>query len=581
MAGKEEITLRVEHLVGDQARRSYTFRTGPVLFGSSKLSVVPVEGVDDGAEALRLTFGGDGKLRVEALMAEPQLSLNKRYVSNAEIRDRDELSFGDNRYRLRIIKGFQVDGQAKDEGRGHTLEVAMFWGDSVLAVENYLKPQEIKVGETDKSGFFVPEEILGLQEYPLIRGFGESFYLNLSKKDLDGRILVGDEIYTLDEVRKNNLLKENAYLKITPDTKCRLFFEHLSLLISFTPLPAPIEKKYFQHFSLDSVLYFSISLLLHAAFLIALNLIPEEELRARRFFARKQNPMLNVIVQARKAEEDEKKKEEKEEKKLDKKAIEEMEEKNGKQLKLDKEEKKIEKDDLVSKLTKEEREKYNKDVALNTGAAKVMRQQTELISNLMNANVADWGGASSGIKVIGSAGVGAGGFGGAGGLDPFGGAVGMQAGGRFATTASTLRTAYGGGEYIAGLNGKSAGGEKSKINIKGKRTRQIKLWGERADVDGQLDRELIQKIIRRNMPQIKWCYQQALQKDQTLEGKVVVGFTISPAGRIIQTKIKQSTIHNMDLESCMQKKIKRWKFPQPKGGGIVIVNYPFILKTTE
>jgi hypothetical protein len=30
----------------------------------------------------------------------------------------------------------------------------------------------------------------------------------------------------------------------------------------------------------------------------------------------------------------------------------------------------------------------------------------------------------------------------------------------------------------------------------------------------------------------------------------------------------------------MTKKIRRWVFPKPKGGGVVIVNYPFVFKSS-
>ena len=247
-------------------------------------------------------------------------------------------------------------------------------------------------------------------------------------------------------------------------------------------------------------------------------------------------------------------------------------EKEGKKLALDEVEEKVEKDDLTNKLAPEELKEHNKEIALNTGAAKVLRQQTDLISNLMNTGVADWGGMDSGIKVIGSSGVGPDGFAPGGNLDPFGGAVGMNSGGGFRGTAISLKAAYGGGEYLAGLGKGAADGANTQIRMKGAGSRKIKTYGAGADVTGQLDKKIIQKIIRRHMPEIKWCYQQGLQKNQRLEGKIVVSFTISPIGKVITTKVKATTMHNAEVESCVTKKVRRWKFPEPRGGGIVKVN---------
>jgi hypothetical protein len=35
-----------------------------------------------------------------------------------------------------------------------------------------------------------------------------------------------------------------------------------------------------------------------------------------------------------------------------------------------------------------------------------------------------------------------------------------------------------------------------------------------------------------------------------------------------------------DVEGCLTDRIRRWIFPEPKGGGIVIVKYPFVFKAS-
>jgi len=34
-------------------------------------------------------------------------------------------------------------------------------------------------------------------------------------------------------------------------------------------------------------------------------------------------------------------------------------------------------------------------------------------------------------------------------------------------------------------------------------------------------------------------------------------------------------LRNPTMEVCINQRIRRWVFPEPKGGGIVIVKYPF------
>jgi tRNA A-37 threonylcarbamoyl transferase component Bud32 len=119
------------------------------------------------------------------------------------------------------------------------------------------------------------------------------------------------------------------------------------------------------------------------------------------------------------------------------------------------------------------------------------------------------------------------------------------------------------------------------VKNRGNEQREIKSYGGEAGVIGSLDKEVIQKFIRKHMSEVKWCYEQALRQDPTVNGKVLISFVISPLGHVLQTKIKETTMHNAGVEECLRAKVMRWKFPEPKGGGIVVVNYPFIFKTTE
>ena len=94
-------------------------------------------------------------------------------------------------------------------------------------------------------------------------------------------------------------------------------------------------------------------------------------------------------------------------------------------------------------------------------------------------------------------------------------------------------------------------------------------------VRGSLDKEIIRRVVRKHRREIKYCYEQQLQKDENLAGKVTVKFTISATGKVVAATISRSTLNNTKVERCLTGKIKRWVFPKPEGGGIVIVTYPF------
>jgi hypothetical protein len=93
---------------------------------------------------------------------------------------------------------------------------------------------------------------------------------------------------------------------------------------------------------------------------------------------------------------------------------------------------------------------------------------------------------------------------------------------------------------------------------------------------GALDRSLIDEVIKRHMNQIRYCYQRELTKNNALAGKIVIKFVIAKDGTVSSASTKSTTMNNSAVESCIEGRFMRMQFPQPKGGGIVIVSYPFL-----
>jgi len=93
---------------------------------------------------------------------------------------------------------------------------------------------------------------------------------------------------------------------------------------------------------------------------------------------------------------------------------------------------------------------------------------------------------------------------------------------------------------------------------------------------GALDRSLIDEVVKRHLSQIKYCYQRELTKDPTLGGKVVIKFTIAKDGTVSAAETKSTTVNNSAVESCIVGRFLRMQFPEPRGGGIVVVSYPFL-----
>ena len=97
-------------------------------------------------------------------------------------------------------------------------------------------------------------------------------------------------------------------------------------------------------------------------------------------------------------------------------------------------------------------------------------------------------------------------------------------------------------------------------------------------VVGGLSKDVIAKVIRQHQSEIKYCYEVEMQKNPDLAGKVAVLFQIDGSGAVTEDSVTDSTLGNQSTESCMLQKIKRWKFPEPVGGGVVTVTFPWVFK---
>ena len=92
---------------------------------------------------------------------------------------------------------------------------------------------------------------------------------------------------------------------------------------------------------------------------------------------------------------------------------------------------------------------------------------------------------------------------------------------------------------------------------------------------GALDRPLLDEVVNGHEKAIRTCYPQELTKNSTPKAAISVKFIIAKDGSVSTASIRASTIKNPEVESCVIGRVMRMQFPKPKGGGIVIVSYPF------
>ena len=98
-----------------------------------------------------------------------------------------------------------------------------------------------------------------------------------------------------------------------------------------------------------------------------------------------------------------------------------------------------------------------------------------------------------------------------------------------------------------------------------------------AEVRGSLSREVIRRVIRRHQNEVRYCYERELNQNSALQGRVSIRFTISATGAVSAAAAVDTSAGLETVATCISRAVRRWTFPAPQGGGIVIVTYPFVL----
>lgn len=95
---------------------------------------------------------------------------------------------------------------------------------------------------------------------------------------------------------------------------------------------------------------------------------------------------------------------------------------------------------------------------------------------------------------------------------------------------------------------------------------------------GSIPKDVIRRLVRRQLPQIQFCYEKGLAKRPDLEGRVSVKFLISQDGIVRNSVVVGSSLADTATEQCIAGVVRHIVFPRPEDNGVVIATYPFTLQ---
>ena len=575
-------------MVNGEAVNNTAIRTGDrIEIGPISIEVTIVdEGAFSDEEATQLATSpmeGD-----EDAATATSDSLESEQVAAEEARLEQELSEDVMAFIMR--SGTGSSGAGENTKAGKVLEVAQIWGDVVMDVKHYPKngkpvtagtttgarwrllglpiawvpsafpafifgPTLSETTEEWKNEFYVPDEDLPNNDYNLFEWAGGQYVCNISDK-WSGFVDIGEERHSLQELIESGKARSSGAGKyqVDIDDNTRLVAD-LGNSIIFSQMVYP-GKKVISRLT-DNLDYPFLGVMAFMSFLFAMMAVviltspppPENEVM--------EVPDRFVELLLEQPEPEQPKKDNKPEANPD----------AGEGAKAKKEEGKVGKKDAKMKTAKGnkvemKKQQLDREVAENAGVLGALREGSELDgvfgSSNLNADLAGGIGGLIGAKgtQMGSGGLGSrgSGLGGGGTADGIGG-LGTKGRG-------SGKSGYGSGGGNFGAKGEGGIG---------------KIGGDPI-ILGALDKSLIDAVIKRHMNQIRYCYQRELTKNPNLGGKIVVKFVIAKDGSVSKASTKSSTMGNKAVEGCINSRFQRFKFPEPKGGGIVIVSYPFIFQ---
>lgn len=459
----------------------------------------------------------------------------------------------------------------KDAYGEKAIEIKLLWHMEMVDVKYFTYPEKVTIGSTSRCDFYLIPDEIPVPEYPIIRTIDREYHLTFPK-DVEGEVYIGESAKGFADLIKEKRALPDPSLSgsyryvLPPNSITRMYINNAILQFRFTPPPKRLPLGIATGVDYNYLNALIIAFFFMVTSLISMWLFPYDIKAETEQVVKNPNKFVNFIMTpAKKMEEDRELKRLKEMPKRGESGA-KAAGKEGKMGKRDAPE--VFKRSAVKAIKPDDREivqkvgvlkMFGKGGGMFAGGSTLFGGKglggdlQNAIGGLFGSQIGD----ARGSGGLGLRGVGPGGGGSS--LNSIGiGSVGTRGRG----------AGYGGYGYGVGSIGR-------------KKEHDIGISGGTPMVLGSLDKELIRRVIRAHANEIRYCYELELAKNPGLWGKVSVNFIISPTGSVQSAKIKETTMNNQNVENCIVGKIKGWRFPEPKGGGIVIVTYPFILKRTE
>jgi FHA domain-containing protein len=461
---------------------------------------------------------------------------------------------------------------AEDLSHGDVgVELRLLWRDTLIDAGAFVAPKSpVLVGEGDGCALAVPASLLPEPRFPVLRHQGGQYAFAFAR-GMTGAVEDRGTRTTLAELVKEKKAEpddkvQGAYWITVPRAGAvraelggGLALEARARRPEHIDVPPWWERINYQFLNLFLILFF-----VQAGFVVAANNFPyETDVLADDLF---KNPsrMAKFIIKPPEAP------------------------KPAEKLPGEKKEKSEQSGEMAEKHKGEEGQMGKKDAPKTSGksAPKAIDPNAKEVVKRMGVLGALGRGGGGGLAtVFGSGGLGGDIRGATGNM--FGTAAGDSFGFGGLGVRGTGTGGGGAGETVGiggiGTKGRGGGlgGYGQGVGGLGRKTdRDVAITAGNATVIGSIDKELIRAVIKEHAQQIRFCYEEQLAVNPKLAGKVVIRWTIDADGNASNASVDGSgtSLSDDKVHQCMMARIVSWQFPKPKGGGIAVITYPWILR---
>jgi TonB family protein len=478
---------------------------------------------------------------------------------------------------------------AEVESARAAVEVVMMWGDSsVLHVEHLSPPRTFKIGEGVDADYMMESSVIGARELPIvIAGSGASAVV--VPADAEGNVRVGEQSMAWADLKAQGKLQPCSAMAgamqypLPEGAIATVKYRGLTFVVKSTNAGKKLvgEGTGMAIVSaLVALLWVWVSLVVHGTLLLLFYFLPPRPASLSLDLLTSDSRLVEYLMEPPATQEEETPEWEQEE---------QMDDNEGGTGKRHRDEEGAMGEESSKKTTNrygiqgpqdntnpQMARENAREQAANVGAIGVLRAMTGSWNSPTSPYGADVALGADPMSAIGALmGDQIGSNFGFGGLGLRGTGRGGGGTGEGTIGLGNLGTiGHGGGSGSGSGYGSGAGG------LHGREARVPRIRTGNADVRGSLSREVIRRVIQRHINEVRFCYEQQLNQRPDLEGRVMVSFIISSSGAVQSAAVNNSTIANAQVEGCIVQAVRRWTFPAPDGGGVVGVNYPFVLSTS-